>query len=193
MKKKTTTHPTITDFADTHDGKQAKAVFIAAIETVEFADPAQPLQIFTNLRTALLAIHDQPAKVIPAFQQQTADLTDAQQLFIARKVKAYFANTVFGGDETDEESDGEYLTGITEPLSAYITRLERETLPRVDDIRANLKELFRKEMAGLPEMLGTLETKDRLNFLIKLMPFVLPKVEAVAATEGEPSKWHFFD
>jgi len=47
-------------------------------------------------------------------------------------------------------------------------------------------------MVCLPEMLDTLETKDRLSFLIKLMPFVLPKVEAAAATEGESSKWNFF-
>ena len=36
-------------------------------------------------------------------------------------------------------------------------------------------------------------SKDRLVFLCKLMPFVLPKVEAVAATKGEPNGWFSLD
>jgi len=63
----------------------------------------------------------------------------------------------------------------------------------VADIRATLKEVFRGEIARLPDALQTLDEKDRLNFLCKLMPFVLPKVEAVTATKGEPSKPFNFD
>jgi hypothetical protein len=191
MKKKTTPPP-VTDFADTHDGNQAKAVYLAAIETETFADPVQPLQTFTTLRTALIAVSKHPVKVIPVFEQHTAGMTDAQKLFIAERVKSYFANTVFGGDESDEESEGDFLTGITGPLRAYIARLERTSLPQVGDIRATLKEVFRKEMERLPETLAALDDKDRLNFLCKLMPFVLPKVEAVAATKGEPGDWNVF-
>jgi len=185
--------PTITDFDDTHDGKQAKAVYLAAIETETFADPVQPLQMFTDLRTALIQVSDHPAKVIPVFEQHTAGMTDAQKLFIAQKVKAYFANTIFGIDEADSESEGVTLTGIVEPLCSYIARLERAALPKVGDIRATLKELFRAEIERLPEALDALEEKDRLIFLCKLMPFVLPKVEAVAATKGEPGGWLMSD
>ena len=78
-----------------------------------------------------------------------------------------------------------------EPLRAYIGRLERAALPQVADIRTTLKEVFRQEIERLPEALQALDDKDRLNFLCKLMPFVLPKVEAVEATKGEPSKWDF--
>ena len=192
MSKKRTP-PTVTDFADTHDGNQAKAVYLAAIETETFPDPVQPLQTFTDLRTALILVSDHPAKVIPVFEQHTAGMTEAQKLFIAQKVKHYFANTAFGGDETDEESEGETLTGIVEPLRSYIARLERAALPKVGDIRATLKELFRAEIERLPEALNALEEKDRLIFLCKLMPFVLPKVEAVAATKGEPGGWLMSD
>jgi hypothetical protein len=190
MKKKTTP-PTITDFADDHDGNQAKAVYLAAIETEVFTDPVLPLQTFTDLRTALINVSKHPAKVIPVFEQHTATMTDAQKLFIARKVRAYFASTVFDSGEIEEENEGITLTGIVEPLRAYIARLDRAALPQVADIRTTLKEVFRQEMERLPEALQTLDDKDRLNFLCKLMPFVLPKVEAVAATKGEPSDWNF--
>ena len=185
MKKKQTP-PAVTDFADTHDGNHAKAIYLAAIEAEAFPDPVQPLQTFTDLRTALIQVSDSPAKVMPVFEQHTAGMTDAQKLFVARKVKHYFAYTVFGSDEADEESEGERLTGIVEPLSAYIARLERSALPQVDNIRSTLKELFKKEMERLPEALNALDEKDRLVFLCKLMPFVLPKVDAVSATKGEP-------
>lgn len=190
---KKSTPPLITNFADTHDGEQAKAVYLAAIETAVFADPVLPLQTFTDLRTALINISSHPAKVIPVFEQHTAAMTDAQKLFIARKVRAYFANTVFDSNEPGEENDGITLTGIVEPLNAYIARLERAALPKVADIRTTLKEVFRQEIERLPEALQTLDDKDRLNFLCKLMPFVLPKVEAVEATKGEPSKWGYLD
>jgi hypothetical protein len=185
MKKKKALPP-ITDFADTHDGDQEKKVYISAIEAEAFADPIQPLETFNNLRTALIAVSDHPAKVIPVFEQHTAGMTDAQKLFIAQKVKYYFSNTVFGYIEGDDENEGVTLTGIIEPLRAYIARLKRSMVPQVADIRATLKEVFRKEIERLPEILNTLENKDRLNFLCKLMPFILPKVEAVSATQDEP-------
>lgn len=188
MKKKPT-HPTITTFANDYDGEQSKAVYLAAIETEVFADPVLPLQTFTDLRTALINVAEHPAKVIPVFEQHTKGMTDAQKLFIARKVKAYFANTVFGNNEPDEEDEGITLTGIVEPLRAYIARLERAALPQVGDIRTTLKEVFRQEMERLPEALAALDNKDRLNFLCKMMPFVLPKVEAVASNKGEPGDW----
>ena len=150
------------------------------METDTFADPVQPLQIFTDLRTALMQVADHPAQVIPIFEQHTAGMTDAQKLFIAKKVKSYFANTVFGSEE------GKTLTGIIEPLRAYIARMERAMRPKVEDMRATLKDLFRAEIERLPDALKTLDEKDRLNFLCKLMPFVMPKVEAVSATKGEP-------
>lgn len=188
MKKKAA--PTVTDFATDHDGEHAKAVYLAAMETDTFADPVQPLQTYTDLRTSLIRVADQPAKVVPIFEHHTAGMTDAQKLFIAQKVKGYFANTVFreGDSDSDSDSEGIKLTGIVEPLRAYVARLERAMLPKVADMRATLKDLFRTELERLPDALQTLDEKDRLNFLCKLMPFVLPKVEAVTATKGEPDE-----
>ncbi len=190
MKKKNIP-PAVPEFEDTHDGEQEKVVYLAALESKFFVDPVQPLQIFTDLRTAMMQVSDYPAKVVPIFEQYTADMTDVQKLFVAKKVRAYFLHTVFRLNDADEESEGVTLTGIVEPLSAYVARLERATLPQVADIRAALKEVFRKEIERLPETLATLDDKDRLHFLCKVMPFVLPKVEAVQSTKGEPGDWNY--
>jgi hypothetical protein len=208
--KEQTTSPDITNFADTHDGQQAKAVYLAAIESEEFTDPVQPLQIFTNLRGALIEVHNKPAKVIPVFERYTLDLMDVQKLFLAKRVKMYFEKTVFDFDGQEDKpgkqeedislehdtdfhgQDGEYLTGIVEPMRAYISRMERAVLPKVSDMRATLKEVFTKEIERLPEYLETLEPKDRLNFICKMVPYVLPKVEAVASTIDEKDDFFKF-
>lgn len=56
-------------------------------------------------------------------------------------------------------------------------------------LRETLKAVMQKEIQKLPETLETLEPKERLNILCRLMPFVFPKVEAIHPTEGEPMQW----
>jgi len=56
-------------------------------------------------------------------------------------------------------------------------------------LRETLKCIMQKEIEKLPETLESLEPKEKLNILCKLMPFVFPKVESVHPTEGEPMQW----
>lgn len=63
------------------------------------------------------------------------------------------------------------------------------------DLRKTLKGMMLNEIKHLPAMLEKLEPEHRLNMLIKLMPFILPKVENVSHEQGEPSEfeiksWH---
>ena len=54
------------------------------------------------------------------------------------------------------------------------------------ELRSKLKELFQDEINKVPEYLQQLEAKDKLDYLIKLMPYVLPKVENIKHGYGEP-------
>jgi len=56
-------------------------------------------------------------------------------------------------------------------------------------VRETLKSIMQKELEKIPEHLETLEAKERLNILCKLMPFVLPKVESIHPSEGECFRW----
>ena len=59
------------------------------------------------------------------------------------------------------------------------------------DLRKTLKSMIKRELEGLPEYFETLEPKERLNIVCKLIPFVLPKVESVHTSEGEPAEaWY---
>lgn len=54
------------------------------------------------------------------------------------------------------------------------------------DLRETLKSIMQNEIEKLPAYLETLEPKEKLNIICKLMPFVFPKVETIHSKEGEP-------
>lgn len=56
----------------------------------------------------------------------------------------------------------------------------------VKTIRSELKSFIHSEIQNLPETLKGLEPKQRLDILIRLMPYALPKNDKISATYGEP-------
>lgn len=60
-----------------------------------------------------------------------------------------------------------------------------------ESLRETMKGIMQQEIQKLPEHLDKLQPKERLDVVLKLMPFIFPKVEAVKASEGEPVNWGF--
>mgnify|MGYP006095141667 CR=1 FL=1 len=58
-----------------------------------------------------------------------------------------------------------------------------------NNLRKTLKILIQGEIEKLPETLNKLESNERLNILLKLMPYVFPKVQKIHSNEGEPLEW----
>ena len=54
------------------------------------------------------------------------------------------------------------------------------------ELRKQLKAVVEAELEKLPAYLESLSDQDRLQILLKLLPFVLPKVQAVTMYAGEP-------
>ncbi|HMO39893.1 MAG TPA: hypothetical protein PKC76_09340 [Saprospiraceae bacterium] len=57
------------------------------------------------------------------------------------------------------------------------------------DLRDMLKVLIKSELEQLPETLEKLDPVQRLNILVKLLPYVMPKTDSVMHTIGEPETW----
>ena len=53
------------------------------------------------------------------------------------------------------------------------------------ELRTILKDFIYSELERLPEYFETIETAQRLELLVKLIPYALPKVEAVKDNRGE--------
>jgi hypothetical protein len=54
------------------------------------------------------------------------------------------------------------------------------------EIRSVLKDFVHKEMEMLPEHMETLENEARIQLLIKIIPFVLPRIKEVSHKDDEP-------
>jgi hypothetical protein len=57
------------------------------------------------------------------------------------------------------------------------------------ELRRILKDLLHQELENLPEHLNSLEPKERLEILVKLLPYAIPKVEPVHFSTNEPLTW----
>ena len=57
------------------------------------------------------------------------------------------------------------------------------------ELRSLLKDILYQELDELQEKFKLLEPKERIELLIKLMPYILPKVTSVSHTTNEPLDW----
>jgi hypothetical protein len=57
------------------------------------------------------------------------------------------------------------------------------------EIRTVLKGVINNELLNIENLLSGLPPKERLEIIVKLIPYVLPKIETVNHSFGEPSKW----
>lgn len=57
------------------------------------------------------------------------------------------------------------------------------------EIRTVLKDLIFEELDEIKEHLDSLEPKQRIELIIKLIPYVLPKVESITHSANEPLDW----
>lgn len=60
------------------------------------------------------------------------------------------------------------------------------------EVREVLKSVVTQEMRTLPDRLANLSEVDRIAFLVKLLPYVLPKADAsIELDSGEKVKFQF--
>ena len=57
------------------------------------------------------------------------------------------------------------------------------------ELRSALKDVLYQELEQKQTHLDTLKPKERVELIIKLMPFVLPKVTSISHTTNEPLDW----
>ena len=148
-----------------------------------FENPETPLKLFSIAVNNLPEMYETPLQAVQSFETETdlQELEPVQRLFVLQWVLKYFKNSEFD-QNTDEIQD--FLQIKINNLDNEIIKPEYKPLTRT--IRETLKDLMQKELEQLPETLKELEPVQRLNVICKLIPFVLPKVESVTHTLGEP-------
>jgi hypothetical protein len=150
-----------------------------------FENPETPLQLFDKAVNIFTEHHKTPLKAVQELATETdkQKLTPAQRLFVYEWVYKYLRQTEF--EELDLTEVKDLLKSQTERLKNDKPKVEYNK-PLTGNIRETLKEMMQKEIESLPDTLKELEPVQRLNILCKLIPYVLPKVESVTHTQGEP-------
>lgn len=57
------------------------------------------------------------------------------------------------------------------------------------ELRTVLKDILYQELEQIQERLDALKPRERVELLIKLMPYALPKVTSISHTTNEPLDW----
>ena len=146
-----------------------------------FEDPETPLRVF---RAAIDNFTEQAENPLKAFFQfkvelETEKLKPEQEIFIYGELLNYLNKTTY------EDFNLSPLTKLLETGFKTLTILNTPETPKVKNIRETLKDLIQAELTNLPENLKTLELKDRLNILCKLVPYILPKTISIRSDQGE--------
>lgn len=170
-----------------HWNSYAFEMLCEVLKQGNFESPEIPLQLFSKSVDIFTKEYETPLKAVQNFGNEADKhkLNSNQKLFVYEKVYDYVRFSEFDNADTDEIKD--LLKSKVEYLKNEVKNVKPEyNKPLVGGIRDTLKELMKKEFEQLPETLKDLEPVQRLNVLCKLIPYVLPKVEAVHSEKGEP-------
>ena len=169
-----------------HWNVHAFEMICEVLQKGNFENPETPLKLFSQSIDIFTEHFKTPLKAVQLFEAETdkQKIDTVQKLFVFEWVLKYVKYSEFEKVDTDEIKD--LLKSLTERLKVEVNKQPEYNKPLVGSIRGTLKELMQKELEQLPETLKDLEPVQRLNVLCKLIPYVLPKVEAVHSEKGEP-------
>ena len=69
-----------------------------------------------------------------------------------------------------------------------MTKTTKQQDVTVKEMRKQLKEVMNREIANIGELFELLTPPEKMNALLKLMPYVFPRVDSVSPKIDEPCK-----
>ncbi|WP_396181505.1 hypothetical protein [Flavobacterium sp.] len=168
-----------------HWNSYTREILCEVMQQGNFENPEIPLRLFSISLDIFQNQHRTPLKAVQEYAAETdkLNLTIDQKLFVNGWVSRYLNNSEF--DDIDTSEIQKLLRSQTEKLKNEKPKIEHNK-PLTGNIRDTLKEMIQKEITSLPDTLKELDPVQRLNIICKLIPYVLPKVESVTHTQGEP-------
>jgi hypothetical protein len=161
-----------------------------ALESEMFSDFISLMKLYENsLEIASDTHREKPFEGLQLIiaECDKNELNTKQKIFLFERVFDYLDKTEFDGWYSSEIQD--LIKSQNEVYNKELkTTLPEYNKPLVGNIRDTLKDMMQKEIESLPDTLKVLEPVQRLNILCKLIPYVLPKVESVTHTQGEPQQ-----
>ena len=101
-----------------------------------------------------------------------------KQYFCLYKSYRYLCGSSYDEEKIDPEIQDQFEI----VFKAYIDQLNekpKEVIQSSKPIVQTLKTIAKDELAKLPELLESLEAKERVSFLMKILPYAVPKIDSV--------------
>lgn len=162
-----------------HFNGYALAFLCKAKEGGKFPDLDTAMGLYCEVLDTIQAHHDEPLKGDRAAEalMDKAGMNEEQRRDIYQAVHAYLKGSEFDVD-----------------LSVGIALLKGRTKAKeapawISGARVELQELVRRELEHLPATMESLEPKDRIAILCKLLPYALPRLNNVEGREGRSNEW----
>lgn len=159
-------------------------------ETNLFIDLKPVLDIY-NMGINTFKKHPEvPLKVIDAINTEVKkeNYSIEQVVFLLESIMSFIQYSDWDQEEVDEVDLDRFLRLFKAEISSKKEVLEgdKQPEPEVRNLRKSLKTVLQNELQNMQEHLEGLDPSDRLNFICKLMPFVMPKVHSIHSETGEP-------
>lgn len=141
-----------------------------------FENPEIPLRLFSNSIDLFLAQNETPLNAVLNFISEVSQssLSKDQEYFVYKSVYDYLRFTDFEGKDLSQIIDL-ILSQLIKIKEQQIKDLESK--PIESNIGQTLKDIVKQEIEQMPETLKMLNPVQRLEFICKLMPYVVPKSE----------------
>ena len=162
-----------------HWNGYAVAFLCKAKEGGKFPDMDKAMDLYSEVVAMVTHYHKEPLKGDRETEAllAKAGLNEEQALEINLAAYTYLKGSVF---------DVDLSVGIA--LLKSRTK-SKEVAPWAPGAREGLQELVRRELAALPTTLETLEPKERIAALCKLLPYALPRLGNVELNDPNKSIW----
>lgn len=146
-----------------------------------FKNPSIPIKLINDSINSLINFHDQPINAIQIVTSSVNEknLSLEQKHFIYNHLFLFFKNHRF--PEKDLSRTTSLLRDLKDKNQKELSLNTRTS----QDIRACIKEIIFKELQNIQNILDSLEPKDRLILLYKLLPLIMPKIESIHHLDAE--------
>lgn len=158
-------------------------LYLDIIKTNTFDNPEIPLSFYHDQVNKIPGNAQHPSKAVDLFLKEFNQVckTEEQKLMMFDYVIGYLETSKFA-DSTEQVQT--ILNAHYKKLKDQVKGPDPEQF-KTKDLREKLKSTMLNELDKLPELLEGMKEKERLDVIIKMMPFVFPKVQNVSASHGE--------
>lgn len=179
MKKKSEEIEELLDSGNKEQKTYKFNLYLESLESGLFEDWLMPLELYEMGVKELIKSYKTPVQAMERLEESldAKSMNKAQKLFIVEWVYEYIK---YGKIKENVEQ-------IRELLEVHINKLSdkpKEAI-KVESMQRHLKNVIKRQLEDIEQYLGELKTKDRLDYIFRILPYIMPKTKNIHVEKYE--------